>query len=199
MFSGEVAFQSSTLTQAFSLPIGEQHQLRLLTKADADELFALIEANRAYLKRWLSWLDTTQTVDDTRHFIQLTRDRYQDKQGFAAALCYHQKIVGIAGLNGIDWADRRSSIGYWIAERYQGKGLITNACKAILNHAFSELNLNRIEILCAAENTRSQAVPKRLGCTYEGTLRDAQWLNDHFVNHQIYSILQRDWCSSPEK
>jgi len=193
MFSGEVAFQPSMRAQRFSLPISEHYQLRLLTSADADELFALIAANRTYLQRWLSWLDTTQTVDDTRHFIQLTRDRYQDKQGFAAALCYHQKIVGIAGLNGINWADKRSSIGYWIAESYQGKGIITNACKAIINHAFSELNLNRIEILCAAENIRSQAIPKRLGFTYEGTLREAQWLNTRFVDHQIYSILQPDW------
>ena len=195
MFSGEVAFEPSTLTRSFSLSVNEHCQLRLLNKADADELFALIEANRTYLKQWLSWLETTQTVDDTRHFIQLTRDRYQDKQGFAAALCYQQHIVGIAGLNGIDWANRRSSIGYWIAQSYQGKGLITHACKAILNYAFGELNLNRIEILCAAQNTRSQAIPHRLGFTYEGTLREAQWLNAHFVDHHIYSILQRDWRS----
>ena len=210
MFSGQVGFEPSTQTQLPDAPknssefrakvsIGKNpHKanflhLRLLQPSDAEELFALVDTNRTYLKQWLSWLDTTQTLDDMRHFIRQTQARVRDRQGFAAAILYNEQIAGVAGLNEINWNDRQSSIGYWIAQNHQGKGLITTACQAILHHAFTHLELNRIAILCASGNHRSQAIPKRLGFVHEGTLREAQWLYNHFVNHEIYAILHRDW------
>jgi ribosomal-protein-serine acetyltransferase len=47
-------------------------------------------------------------------------------------------------------------------------------------------------IACGVENKRSQAIPQRLGFTHEGTARQAEWLYDHFVDHQIYSLLRSD-------
>jgi len=193
MFSNQIKFTPSGSADNFCVELSNVHQLRLLRLDDADSLFSLIDANRTYLKRWLSWLNTTQTVDDTRHFIRLTRDRANDNQGFAAAIVYHDSIVGVIGLNGISWSDRKSSIGYWIAEPYQGKGLITTSCKAVLAHAFDVLALNRIAILCATQNLRSQAVPQRLGFVHEGRLRQAQWVYDHFVDHEVFSLLRHDW------
>ena len=212
MFSGQVGFEPSTQTQLANSPrnswgftaqatiegsAGQENHLhlRLLQPADAEALFALVETNRTYLKQWLSWLNTTQTLDDTRHFIRQTQARVQDRQGFAAAIVYNGQVAGVAGLNGINWSDRQSSIGYWIAQNRQGKGLITTACQAILHHAFTHLALNRIAILCATGNHRSRAIPMRLGFTHEGTLRDAQWLYDRFVNHEIYALLHREWLT----
>ena len=210
MFSGQVGFEPSTQTQLSDAPKDSSQfrakvsidkgplksaflHLRLLQPSDAEELFALVETNRTYLKQWLSWLDTTQTLDDMRHFIRQTQARVRDRQGFAAALIVNEHIMGVAGLNGINWSDRQSSIGYWIAQNQQGKGLITAACKAILHHAFTHLELNRIAILCASGNHRSQAIPERLGFIHEGTLREAQWIYNHFVDHEIYAILHSDW------
>ena len=53
--------------------------------------------------------------------------------------------------------------------------------------------MNRVEIHCAAENTRSCAIPKRLGFTQEGILRDAQWLYDRYVDMVVYGLLAREW------
>ena len=193
MFSNQIDFSPVDRADEFSAQLSEVHQLRLLRLSDAASLFALVVANRAYLKQWLSWLNTTQTLDDTRHFIRLTRERAQDNQGFAAAIIYHKAIVGVVGLNGINWRDRKSSIGYWLAESHQGKGLVTTSCKAVLAHAFDVLALNRITILCASQNVRSQAVPRRLGFVHEGQLRQAQWVYDHFVDHEIFSLLRHEW------
>ena len=207
MFSGQVSFEPATLaqqleaskdsqpknSQGFAVEISDRAQLRLLQPTDAEALFALVEANRAYLKQWLSWLNTTQTLADTRHFIRQTQARVQDRQGFAAAILYDGQIAGVAGLNGISWSDRQSSIGYWIAQNQQGQGLVTAACKAILHHAFIDLDLNRVAILCATENHRSRAIPQRLGFTHEGTLREAQWIYNRFVDHEVYALLRRDW------
>ncbi len=70
---------------------------------------------------------------------------------------------------------------------------MTRACRALVDYAFAKLQLNRVEIRCATGNLRSQAIPERLGFTREGTLREGEWLYDHFVDLIVYSMLAREW------
>ncbi|MGB3297409.1 MAG: GNAT family protein [Phormidesmis sp.] len=195
MFSGQIEFDPVKDSQALTYQLDECLALRPLSPSDADVLFSLVDSNRLYLRQWLPWLDNNQSVDDSLEFIRDSRERAGDNNGFALAICYEAQLVGIVGLNYISWENRLSGIGYWLAEQYQGKGLVTRACKAVLDYGFTDLNLNRIDIRCAPKNLRSQAVAERLGLTYEGTLRDAEWLYEHFVDHRVYSMLQREWRS----
>ncbi|MEL6813633.1 MAG: GNAT family protein [Cyanobacteria bacterium J06598_3] len=197
MFSGQIPFEPTDSTRGFCHQITQQASLRPLTTEDANELFALVDANRAYLRQWLPWLDMNQTADDSLNFIKSSLERQQANNGFVSALCYDSRhgsrIAGLVGLNYIDWDNRLSGIGYWLSENQQGKGLITQACRAVIDHGFEQLALNRIDIRCATQNFPSQAVAKRLGLIYEGTLRDAEWLYDHFVDHRVYSVIRREW------
>jgi ribosomal-protein-serine acetyltransferase len=86
-------------------------------------------------------------------------------------------------------------LGYWLGEEYQGKGLVTAACRALVEHAFGELGLNRVVISCATENEKSCAIPERLGFRREGIERQAEWLYDHFVDHVTYSALASEWLT----
>lgn len=195
MFSGQIEFEPVNNSQALSYQIDQCLALRPLRLSDADALFSLVESNRTYLREWLPWLDHNQTVNDSLEFIRDCGERAGSSNGFVSAICYEAQLVGVVGLNYISWENRLSGIGYWLAEPYQGKGIVTRACKAVLGYGFTDLNLNRIDIRCASKNLRSQAVAKRLGLTYEGTLREAEWLYDRFVDHRIYSMLQREWRS----
>jgi RimJ/RimL family protein N-acetyltransferase len=177
----------------FSFRAGNGHELRLLRTSDADELFTLTDANRAYLRTWLPWLDKTTSSANTRDFIQSTLQQFAENRGFVAAIYYDRSMVGVIGYNQINWCDRIGYIGYWIAEAYQGKGLMTISCKAIVDYGFEVLNLNRLVIACATENKRSRAIPERLGFVREATTRDAEWLYDRFVDHEVYVQLRRDW------
>ncbi len=198
MFSGQIEFEPAgeapaNKTQPLIRQIDSNLSLRPFELGDADALFSLVHNNRAYLRQWLPWLDNNQTVDDSLEFIRSSHQRALHNNGFASAICLDHQLVGIVGLNGIHWENRLSAIGYWLAEPHQGKGMITRACKAVLDYGFTTLDLNRIEIRCATDNIRSQAVAKRLDLVYEGTLRDATWLYDRFIDLQIYSMLQREW------
>lgn len=97
------------------------------------------------------------------------------------------------GVHYIDRANRKASIGYWLGEQFQGLGLMTKACKACIDYLFDEQHLHRVEIRCAVENKRSRAIPERLGFTNEGTIRESEWLYDHFVDHVVYGMLSREW------
>lgn len=72
---------------------------------------------------------------------------------------------------------------------------MTKSCRALINHAFSELNLNRVDIRCAVENSKSRAIPERLGLRQEGVIRQAEWLYDKYVDHVVYGVLTDEWQS----
>jgi ribosomal-protein-serine acetyltransferase len=177
----------------FSHRLTHDHSLRQIALSDAEELFAVCDANRTHLRQWLPWLDRTHSPADTRTFIEGALRQDQNNQGFQALIIADGQIAGLIGYHRIDWSNHCTSLGYWLARSYQGRGLITASAQALCDHAFAALNLNRVAIACATGNVRSRAVPERLGFVHEGRLRDAEWLYDHYVDHEIYSQLQREW------
>jgi ribosomal-protein-serine acetyltransferase len=179
----------------FSLRIDDELELRLLEERHAKVMFAVIDENRAYLREWLPWLDDARSADDTKNFIKGAIEQRARNNGFAAGIWYCGQPVGAIGYHGVDWLNRGTSIGYWLGAAYQGRGLMTKACRTIVEYAFAELGLNRIEIRCAPENKKSCAIPERLGFTREGTSRQAEWLYDHFVDLVVYSMLAHEWPS----
>jgi ribosomal-protein-serine acetyltransferase len=177
----------------FVFRIDQDLELRLLEERHAEELFGLTDKNREYLKKWLPWLDATKTAADSKKFIQFMLSKLAKNDGLTAGIWYKGDLAGVIGYAGINWPNRKTSIGYWCGAEFQGLGLVTRACRALVTHAFSELKLNRVEIACATENKRSQAIPMRLEFMQEGVARDAEWLYNHFVDHVIFSMLARDW------
>ena len=105
----------------FSCRVNDRYELRLLQASDSDELFALTNANRSYLRDWLPWLDSTNSASDTKNFIQSTLEQFAKNQGFVAAICEKKSIIGVIGFNQIDWQNKIGYLGYWLAEAYQGK------------------------------------------------------------------------------
>lgn len=175
-----------------TLAINDDLCLCTLELRHADELFRLTDRNRAYLRRWLPWLDGIRRVEDTRGFIRATLVQVRDNNGFQAALMWRGQIAGVIGHHRIDWRNRATALGYWVGEEFQGQGLVTAACRRLVAYGFGVMGLHRIEIRCAVDNHRSRAVPQRLGFRLEGQLRDAEWLYDHWVDHSVYAALATD-------
>jgi ribosomal-protein-serine acetyltransferase len=177
----------------FLLPVEDRYQLRLLQLADAQELFALTDVNRSYLRQWLPWLDFVTKVDDTRDFIARVMKQLAEHEGLLAAICGGGRIVGVVGFNRIEQQDRIGYIGYWLAQSDRGQGIMTESCRSLINYGFTTLKLDRVVIACATENHRSRAIPLRLGFTHQGVIRDAEWLYTEFVEHDIYALAVEDW------
>lgn len=104
------------------------------------------------------------------------------RQGFQAGIRADQVLAGIIGLHGISWDNRLTSVGYWLGGTFLRRGLMIRALAGVVGIAFAEYQLNRIEMRAATGNQRSRAVPERLGFHYEGTVRQAEWLYDHYVD-----------------
>ena len=177
-------------------PIADDTELRLLEERHAEELFAQVERNRAYLREWLPWLDVTTTLDDERAFIRTSLQGFAEGKAVEFGIWHQGRIVGGIGLHFIDEVNHSGEIGYWVSEDRQGKGLVTRACVAVLEHAFHELALNRVVIRVDVDNTRSRAIPVRLGFTQEGVTRQSDWLYTRFRDMAHYSILADEWRQS---
>jgi ribosomal-protein-serine acetyltransferase len=180
----------------FMYRLDDESWLKLLTYEDAEALFALIDSCRPHLRKWLPWVDSAKTVEDSKAFIEEALQKFAAGNGFETGIWHKGQFAGVIGLHYIDHANKKTSIGYWLGEQFQGLGLMTKACKAFIDYAFNELKLHRVEIRCAVDNKKSRAIPERLGFTNEGTIREAEWLYDHFVDHVVYGMLAREWESS---
>ena len=176
--------------------ISDNLELRLLQLEDAQELFALTDANRSYLREWLPWLDFVTQVDDTRDFIVKILKQFAEGEGLVVAICDRGRIVGLVGFNRIEQQDRIGYLGYWLAEAARGQGIMTKSCRSLIDYGFTTLKLDRVVIACATENHRSRAIPLRLSFTHTDTVRDAEWLYQEFVAHDIYSLSAKDWKKS---
>jgi ribosomal-protein-serine acetyltransferase len=177
----------------FSYAVNADTELRLLEIRDAEKVFTLIDESRGHLRKWLPWVDATATVEDSRSFIQASLRQFAANDGFQAGIWYQGELAGVIGFHRINWAHRQTTIGYWLGERYQGRGIMTDSCRALVGAAFNRYGLNRVEIAAAVENHKSRSIPERLGFRNEGCRRQAEWLYDHFVDHIIYACLAEDW------
>jgi ribosomal-protein-serine acetyltransferase len=181
----------------FSCPLTGNAELRPLEHHHAEELFELIEENRTYLRRWLPEWDVQQSLDACRAMIKGSLDSMANNLGLTAGIWSDGRLAGVAGLGRIDWENRSSNLGYWLAETCQGKGLVTAACRAMINYAFLELKLKRLEIRCATSNPKSCAIPKRLGFRKEGVLVQSQAFDGTFLDIEVYGLLAEEWNPAP--
>lgn len=166
--------------------------MRAWREDDVDEALEVVLENREHLQTYMQWMTPEYSIVDAQRFIvEGIKDRL-DKKTLGLALIVDGKLAGSTGFNRFDWKAKVCEIGYWIDHRHEGKGLVTTASKAMVEYAFDELEMNRVEIRCSSENLRSAAVPERLGFRLEGTLRQAEVLNGRPHDFLIYGLLAED-------
>jgi ribosomal-protein-serine acetyltransferase len=175
------------------IPVRENIELRTLELSNAQDFFDVIKRNNIHLRQWLGWLDDDKTVSDTEKYIVESNKRFENKEGLDLGIFYEDRQIGGIGLFPWDVANKKISIAYWLTEEYQGKGIMTDSLRTVINYIFTEMKLNRIEITVAIGNIKSSAIPKKLGFTFEGIAREGEWLYDHFVNLEVYSLLAKEW------
>jgi ribosomal-protein-serine acetyltransferase len=188
-----VSDRPPVIGRAFEGPVGDGVTLAPLALSDADQLFAITDASRDHLRPWMPWIGAVASPGDTREFIRSVVDQRQRNDGYQCAIRVDGAMAGIVGHHRIDWPNRLTSIGYWLAADHQGKGIMTRCCSALIDFAFEELALNRVEISAAVENRRSLAVIERLGFLPEGHRREAEWVHGRFVDLKCYAVLRSEW------
>jgi ribosomal-protein-serine acetyltransferase len=170
--------------------------VRPLETEDAAELYSLIEANRSHLARWLPWA-AGQDLNGTERFVAEAEGQFARDDGFQAKIAPEGEIVGVVGFHAIDWINRNTSLGYWLAADAQGRGTMTTVVSSLLDHVFYEWELHRLEIHCAPDNVRSRAIPTRLGFREEARLRETELVDGRYLDSVVYGMLEGERGSTP--
>ncbi len=170
--------------------LGDGVVIRTLTLDDADELFALVDANRARLRDWMIWEPTTLSPTDVRAFIERCLASESDAEG--NGIWVDGRIAGVIGLR-IDTLSNGGEVGYWIDRDHEGRGIMTRACIRFFEFAFEEMGMHRMELHAAAENSRSRAIAERLGMTQEGVARDGIRVPAGYQDAVVYGMLEDEW------
>jgi len=174
--------------------IDDHLALKLMTERDAGEAYALIEADRDRLGEYLPWVDMIQSAEDERE--SLASFPFGPNTQINCFITLDGRIIGCVGLPVISRAALWAEIGYWIGSGWQGRGYVTAGVREMEKLCFTDLGLERVQITNDVANTRSRAIPERLGYTFEGVLRH-HLVSGHgrIADQSMYSILKPEWMA----
>jgi ribosomal-protein-serine acetyltransferase len=177
------------------LELGDGLVLHATTPLDADEAFAVIDAERERLREWLPWVDVTVDVEVEREFLRTIEVANAASTGLHTTIRVAGEFRGFVGLR-LDALHRSAEVGYWLSERAVGRGVMTRCVAALADVVFGDLGMHRVELLAATDNVRSRAIAERLGMTFEGIRREAEELPRGWVDLAMYSVLAQDWAGA---
>jgi ribosomal-protein-serine acetyltransferase len=175
------------------LKVDSQIVLKEIELSDAEDIFKIIDSDRENLRIWLSFVDSTKEIEDTKDFIRSILFLPGDIRDFVAVIIYNEQKIGLIGFKLTDFVNKKTEIGYWISKEFENKGIVTKSVVKMIDYAFNNLELNRIQIKCGIGNEKSSKIPKKLNFKFEGIERSAELLNGKFIDAEVYSILKDEW------
>ncbi len=177
-----------------TIKIDSELELRQLESTDSVAIFETINSQRTYLRKWLPFVEITNELSDTEQFVASVVHAPEDRFEYIFTIRKKQLFIGLIGFKNTDRINNITEIGYWLSEKYQKQGIMTNAVDALCDFAFNEQGLNRIQIKCAVNNIPSITIPKRLGFKFEGIERQGELLYENvYIDLEVYSKLKNEY------
>ena len=154
---------------------GPRVRARPYRDSDAPVVAAAVAESRDRLTASdMPWVKEWDDPNQGAVFVRRAQAKWAAREEFFLGLWDRatDAFIGSSGLHRIDWSVPNVEIGYWVRNAFEGKGLVTEAVAMIAAFAFETLRAQRVRIRCDARNSRSAAVPRRLGFVHEATLRN---------------------------
>jgi len=170
------------------IEVDEELQLSSVQESYAPVYVDLAKENYDYLAKWLVWPPHVKTEMDFGGFIARCKRDHESGGAITFGVIYAGKLIGNIAYKYINNELKKVEIGYWIAEEHQGKGIISRACAKLVEYAFTNLDMVKVEMCVASENKPSRAVCERLGMTLEGTITNAECVQGRILDHAIYGL-----------
>jgi len=168
---------------------GANIYLRYIQMEDRDEFIALNQASRKFHHGLVN-----PPLDGESFEKFLARNESETNESFVACRNADNAIVGSITLSQIFRGNFCNAyLGYFVGAQFGGKGLMTEAIKLILRHAFVNLKLHRIEANVQPVNLASIAVLRKNGFIKEGFSRRYLKINKKWRDHERWALIADDW------
>lgn len=180
----------------FSYRLGDDADLRPLEPSHAHELLAAVDAARQHLAEWTVLATRVVDLASARALLQHFADLHARDAGRYLGIWLHGTLVGGVLFRSFDTRTGVCEVGAWLVPTGQGRGLVTQALRHMIDWAIRERGMHRVELRASPANARGRAIAPRLGMTREGMLRGAFVLNGMRHDSEVWSVLAQEWCTT---
>lgn len=158
---------------------------------DAPALYEAARESVAEVFPWLPWCHAGYQLDDAQTWIHTQVEALANRTAYSFLIEDETgRFFGGCGLNQINDAHRLANLGYWLRSSAAGQGITPQAVRLLAEWAFANTNLQRLEIVVAIGNARSQRVAEKAGAYREGILRSRLFVHDRQLDAVMYSIVR---------
>lgn len=175
---------------SFDIPVLETERLilRKLTLDDLEDMYEYGSDDR--VSEYVSW-NNHRSLSDTKSFLVHIIEQYENREFifWGIELKENNKLIGTINFVSLNSKHKVGELGYILSRQYWGKGIMTEAVKEVIKFGFKEMGLARIQAKCFVENIGSEQVMKKVGMTYEGTIRKGMLVKGKHHDLKMYSIL----------
>lgn len=172
--------------------LGDGVILRRFSEADIDSIFETVKRNVEHL-HFMHWITPDYSREMAAEFVERSTVAATKGESLGFGIFRQAKLIGSIGFVHFDRQARKTEIGYWLDRDTQRKGIVSSATAALIDWAIDVEGMNRIEIRCSTENERSADVPRRLGFTLEGTLRQSEFRHGALHDFYVFGLLADEW------
>ncbi|MEW1834185.1 GNAT family protein [Microbacterium sp. NPDC079995] len=167
--------------------------IRLVRPRDAKTLQTELVQNRSWLRQWEATSPDGPISLDMRSGVRRLLQQYRDGIGVPFVMEYDGEIAGQLNVWGIARGSLSSAtIGYWVSERFAGKGITPTSVALATDVCFEDLRLHRMEICIRPENTKSLRVVQKLGFRYEGLRRRYIHIDGDWRDHYAFALVREE-------
>ena len=170
--------------------------LRRFNRRDAASLNDAIRASLPDLNEWLPWARMDYTSRDAHAFIRESIQAWKEDRAWDYSIrlkANPERHVGNVSLWTVSKLGKIAEIGYWIRSDETSKGICTEAVRVLLGEAYANLGYHKVVLRIAVGNVPSDRVAEKLGFTREGLLREELLIRGNWVDHTLWSLLDREY------
>lgn len=167
--------------------------IRLVRARDARVLQNELLSNRSWLRQWEATSPDGPVSFDMRVGVRRLLQQHRDGTGVPFVMEYDGEVTGQLNVWGIARGSLASAtIGYWVSERFAGRGITPTSVALATDVCFDELRLHRMEICIRPENAASLRVVEKLGFRYEGLRRRYIHINGDWRDHYAFALVREE-------
>jgi len=163
-------------------------------QGDSEPCYAAARESMEELMPWMYWCHADLSLQEIKGWIDSRPQTWEDDMGYHFAIIDSQKgsFLGNCGLDHIDHQNKVAELGYWVRTTRSNQGVATSASKLVFDFAFNTLKFNRVEIIIAVENLKSQRVAEKIGARKEGLLKRRLTVRDSIHDAYLFSVIRDD-------
>lgn len=174
----------------------ERLLLQRFTRRDTQTLDDAIRASLPDLNQWLPWARLDYTPSDTTAFIRESIQAWKEERAWDYSIRHKnepKRHLGNLSFWTVSKLGKIAEIGYWVRSDETSQGVCTEAVDVLLEEAFDSLGYHKVVLRIAVGNDASDRVAEKLGFTREGVLREELLIRGNWVDHSLWSLLDREY------